>query len=201
MLKKLYLEGYFDYKKFIIDNQKKLGLTPNETIVLISLLESYAKDQDSISMDSIQDKVLLPKEEVAESLSKLLTKKYYSIFLKESDGRSYEAISIDGFFNHSKDILNNTLSESDSDIYTITSLVQDKINRVLSSSELDIITTLVNEDKYTVNDFKEVITSLESKKGRITVKIIAQELAIPKEEAPKPKKNNKMISDFMSKIK
>lgn len=201
MLKKLYLEGYFDYKKFIIDNQKKLGLTPNETIVLISLLESYAKDQDSISMDSIQDKVLLPKEEVAESLSKLLTKKYYSIFLKESDGRSYEAISIDGFFNHSKDILNNTLSESDSDIYTITSLVQDKINRVLSSSELDIITTLVNEDKYTVNDFKEVITSLESKKRRITVKIIAQELAIPKEEAPKPKKNNKMISDFMSKIK
>ena len=201
MLKKLYLEGYFDYKKFIIDNQKKLGLTPNETIVLLSLLESYAKDQDSISMDSIQDKVLLPKEEVAESLSKLLTKKYYSIFLKESDGRSYEAISIDGFFNHSKDILNNTLSESDSDIYTITSLVQDKINRVLSSSELDIITTLVNEDKYTVNDFKEVITSLESKKRRITVKIIAQELAIPKEEAPKPKKNNKMISDFMSKIK
>lgn len=201
MLKKLYLEGYFDYKKFIIDNQKKLGLTPNETIVLISLLESYAKDQDSISMDSIQDKVLLPKEEVAESLSKLLTKKYYSIFLKESDGRSYEAISIDGFFNHSKDILNNTLSESDSDIYTITSLVQDKINRVLSSSELDIITTLVNEDKYTVNDFKEVITSLESKKRRITVKIIAQELAIPKEEAPKPKKSNKMISDFMSKIK
>lgn len=201
MLKKLYLEGYFDYKKFIIDNQKKLGLTPNETIVLISLLESYSKDQDSISMDSIQDKVLLPKEEVAESLSKLLTKKYYSIFLKESDGRSYEAISIDGFFNHSKDILNNTLSESDSDIYTITSLVQDKINRVLSSSELDIITTLVNEDKYTVNDFKEVITSLESKKRRITVKIIAQELAIPKEEAPKPKKNNKMISDFMSKIK
>ena len=201
MLKKLYLEGYFDYKKFIIDNQKKLGLTPNETIVLISLLESYAKDQDSISMDLIQDKVLLPKEEVAESLSKLLTKKYYSIFLKESDGRSYEAISIDGFFNHSKDILNNTLSESDSDIYTITSLVQDKINRVLSSSELDIITTLVNEDKYTVNDFKEVITSLESKKRRITVKIIAQELAIPKEEAPKPKKNNKMISDFMSKIK
>jgi sugar-specific transcriptional regulator TrmB len=38
MLKKLYEKGYFDYKKFILENQKKLGLTPNEALVLMELL-------------------------------------------------------------------------------------------------------------------------------------------------------------------
>ena len=200
MLKKLYEKGYFDYKKFILENQKKLGLTPNEALVLMELLDSYSNGCDLVSVDDIQNSILLPKDELTEALSKLLTKKYYTIFLKEKDMKSYEAISLDGFFNHAKDIINNTLSDADSDLYTITSILQDKINRILTSSELDIVQTLVNDDKYTLNDFNNVISNLESKKRKITIKVIAQELAQPSSQ-PKPKKPNKMINDFISKIK
>jgi DNA-binding MarR family transcriptional regulator len=200
MLKKLYGKGYFDYKKFILENQKKLGLTPNEALVLMELLDSYSNGCDLVSVDDIQNSILLPKDELTEALSKLLTKKYYTIFLKEKDMKSYEAISLDGFFNHAKDIINNTLSDADSDLYTITSILQDKINRILTSSELDIVQTLVNDDKYTLNDFNNVISNLEAKKRKITIKVIAQELAQPSSQ-PKPKKTNKMINDFISKIK
>ena len=200
MLKKLYEKGYFDYKKFILENQKKLGLTPNEALVLMELLDSYSNGCDLVSVDDIQNNILLPKDELTEALSKLLTKKYYTIFLKEKDMKSYEAISLDGFFNHAKDIINNTLSDADSDLYTITSILQDKINRILTSSELDIVQTLVNDDKYTLNDFNNVISNLEAKKRKITIKVIAQELAQPSSQ-PKPKKTNKMINDFISKIK
>ena len=200
MLKKLYEKGYFDYKKFILENQKKLGLTPNEALVLMELLDSYSNGCDLVSVDDIQNSILLPKDELTEALSKLLTKKYYTIFLKEKDMKSYEAISLDGFFNHAKDIINNTLSDADSDLYTITSILQDKINRILTSSELDIVQTLVNDDKYTLNDFNNVISNLEAKKRKITIKVIAQELAQPSSQ-PKPKKPNKMINDFISKIK
>ena len=200
MLKKLYEKGYFDYKKFILENQKKLGLTPNEALVLMELLDSYSNGCDLVSVDDIQNSILLPKDELTEALSKLLTKKYYTIFLKEKDMKSYEAISLDGFFNHAKDIINNTLSDADSDLYTITSILQDKINRILTSSELDIVQTLLNDDKYTLNDFNNVISNLEAKKRKITIKVIAQELAQPSSQ-PKPKKPNKMINDFISKIK
>ena len=44
MIKKLYECGCFDYKKFIMDNMKKLGLNSDETIVLITMLDHYLDD-------------------------------------------------------------------------------------------------------------------------------------------------------------
>ena len=158
-------------------------------------------DKKSFSVDEIKANVLLPIEDIQETLSKLMTKKYYKIYTKTDDnGLMSEVMSLDGFFNHAKNYLNNSLSTSDSDLYTISSIIQEKLNRILTSSELDIITSLVNDDKYSVADFQRVITSLEDKKRRITVKVIAQELAIPS-NTKEEKKSNKQLSDFISKIK
>lgn len=201
MLKKLYESGYFDYKKFIIDNGKKIGLTPNEEVILIALLDLGFNDKKSFSVDEIKKNVLLPIEDIQETLSKLMTKKYYKIYTRTDDnGLMCEVMSLDGFFNHAKNYLNNSLSISDSDLYTISSLIQEKLNRILSSSELDIITSLVNDDKYNVSDFTRIIKLLEEKKRRITVKVIAQELAIPSSQKEQ-KKSNKQLTDFISKIK
>ena len=45
MLKKLYNSGYFNYEKFIIENLKKLSLSPDEAIVLTKLLYYAKKEQ------------------------------------------------------------------------------------------------------------------------------------------------------------
>ncbi|MBQ3253127.1 MAG: hypothetical protein IJA65_01105 [Acholeplasmatales bacterium] len=198
MLKKLFEMNCFDYKTFILDNTKKLSLTSDEAVVLIKILEEY-KVNKNFSIDSILSSISMTKSNLENILAILMEKEYYEVFISYDAGLGEETISIDGFFKKVKDILENKADVDNTDLYQVTKLMTTKLNRILTSQEIEIITSLVLEDRYTLANFESACKKLEDKKKLITIKTIAQVLA--KKEEPEIKPNNAFVKDFFNSIK
>ena len=73
------------------------------------------------------------------------------------------------------------------------------MHRVLTSKEIDIVTSLVIDDKYQYEQFTKAINYLVDHKRNITIKAIFDNIS-PETKIHK-KKENKLMKDFMDKIK
>ena len=118
----------------------------------------------------------------------------------DSNGIVEEFISLKGFFNKAKDLLESNPNEINDELTMINNLVKDKLNRILTSKEIEIIAALVLEDRYTINDFKRACKLLEDKKKNITIRGLAQALAT-KEPVEKPNPTSNVVKDFFNSIK
>ena len=76
MLKKLYECGCFDYRKYIIDNQKVLALNSDETIVLINMLDAYKSNKAMKSSELIKISGLT-KAKCVKALNSLFERSFY----------------------------------------------------------------------------------------------------------------------------
>ena len=198
MLKKLYDLGYFNYQKFIIENSKRLSLSCNEAMVLINILDQY---QSSARMDiqSIVASLNMTVDMVQNTLSLLMERGFYEIFISYDDGLGEESISLDGFFKKCEGIILNNAIMSDDELHVVTSFLTERLNRVLTSQEIDIITSLVMDDRYNLDSFKTACAALEERKRLLTIKAIAQALANHEEPTIKPAPG--FVKDFMKAIK
>ena len=162
MLKKLYFNGWFDYKSFILDNQKKLALSSTESLILIHLLD-IMKVSVIFDKENLKNKINARKDKFENSLANLLSKGLCEIYLLEKDGISYEAFNMDGFFEKCKDILDDTLKLDDDELESILKLVEKGLNKLLSGNEIEIVKSLVFDDRYTLDDFKLALKKLENR--------------------------------------
>ena len=80
MLKKLYECGCFDYRKYIIDNQKALALTSDEAIVLINMLDE-CKVNNAIKTSELVKLSGLTKAKCEKALDSLFARSFYEIKL------------------------------------------------------------------------------------------------------------------------
>ena len=69
MLEELFIEGYLDIYKLILDFSNDLELTPNDSIVLIKILD-YIKAQKKIVLQRLPS--ALPRWSAMESFRKIL---------------------------------------------------------------------------------------------------------------------------------
>ncbi len=199
MLKKLYDCNCFDYKEFIHQNQKKLSLSNDEAMVLIQMLNVY-KTKKNISVSDLAPYLNMSYNDIENVLGFLLERDFYSIYISYIDGLGEESILFDGFFTKASDILNGVVNDYQNELTTITKWLNKKLNRLLSNMELDIITSLVEEDKKTFTDFKNAYNSLESTNRVISIKTLAK--ALSGDNSPKQKdSNNKLVKSFMDSIK
>ena len=201
MIKRLYELGYFDYQQFILDNQKKLSLSPLMATLLIKALDKYKTKKTPISQDEFCDDLLLSLDEVDEILSKLFEQGFYQIYTSENDKHLVEEfISFDGFFDKIESIIkNDLLDEGKDELSKIILYLQREMHRVLTSKEIDIVTSLVIDDKYNYDKFTKAVSYLLDHNRNITIKSICDNLNT--ETKTHKKKDNKLMKDFMDKIK
>ena len=198
MLKKLYDMGFFDYRNFIICNQKSLSLNSDEAIVLIKILENYSHSK-SIEHEKIASSVNMTQSKLDKTLASLNERKFYEFYIEEKNGKVEELVSVDGFFNRATAILDNKEDDIKDELFRILQLVTTSLNRTLTSKEIDIVSSLVEEDRYKYDDFKRSIEKIYNENRLMTIKTISNELNV-KEEVKKS--NIRSVGlDFFNSIK
>ena len=201
MFKRLYELGYFDYQKFIVDNQKKLSLSPIMSIVLIKALDIFKTKKTSATQEEFCKDLLISSSEADKVLSKLFEQGFYQIYTSENENHLVEEfVSFDGFFDKVEAIIkNDLLDEGKDELSKIIFYLQNEMHRVLTSKEIDIVTSLVVDDKYQYDHFTKAVNYLVDHKRNITIKGIFDNIS-PETKVSK-KKENKLMKDFMDKIK
>jgi len=179
MIKKLFDVGCFDYKKFIIDYAKDLSLNSLECHILILVIEEYINNKN-LNVENIYNKILANRKDFELALTKLVDRNFYSVYVKESNGKLEESISIDGFFNHVENVLTDNKNKDLSDELRLTiEYLKSKINRILTPSELEIISKMINEESYKLNDFKNVCENILNS-DNITFRSIVRNINVEK---------------------
>ncbi len=200
MLKKLYECGCFDYRKYIIDNQKVLALNSDETIVLINMLDAY-KNNTAIKSSELIKISGLTKAKCEKALNSLFERSFYEIKLVNENDISKEVISLDNFFNKVSLQLNNKIDNLEDELSLVIKYLNEKLNRVLTSNELEIVESLVIDDRYKLANFKASVEALESQKSLISIRGIAQ-IIVNHNEPIKPSNTQpSILTDFFKKIK
>ncbi len=200
MLKKLFECGCFDYRKYIIDNQKVLALNSDETIVLINMLDAY-KNNKAIKSSELIKVSGLTKAKCERALNSLFERSFYEIKLVNENDISKEIVSLDNFFDKVSLQLNNKIDNLEDELGVVIKYLNEVLNRILTASELEIVESLVIEDRYKLNDFKASVEALEAQKTLISIRGIAQ--VIVNHVSTKEQNNNQpsILTDFFKKIK
>lgn len=173
MLLELFLAGYFNYKDFIYDNSLSLGLTPNDALILINILNEYQKGNKKIDLEKMEHQVLLHKNDINNSLSNLLENAFYNVCLVNKDGVLEEEITIEPFFKKVEDFYTPQHEDTNKKIFT---LIERKSQKLLTASDYENINNLIVSENYGYEDFKETIAYLEKAKLDITIRNIMKYL-------------------------
>ncbi|MBR6288477.1 MAG: hypothetical protein IKR19_04015 [Acholeplasmatales bacterium] len=201
ILKRLFESDCFDYKKFILDNLKHLIIDASEAIVLIKIIEYY-ETTDIFNLEKLRETAPLSKKNFDEALASLLDKGFYSIYLKETNGISEEAISIEGFFDRCEQLLSSKTSNEPSELQEILRIVSVGLNKILIATDIEIVKSLVEDDMYTKNDFEKAFVKLKDK-NVVNIKSLVSELEKERKKGLKPKTKEipQGFLDFVNNIK
>lgn len=202
MIKKLYESGCFKYEKFILVHQKELLLTPASSVVLISMLKEYETNK-YFSVASLKEKMMISDAEFDSAVTNLLEREFYSIYIQYEDGIGREAVSLDGFFERVKDILDGVNSKDlENDFFHVTQQIQKEIGRVLTAEELEIVSSLITEDRVTVDDINEALEYMKSHYKNLNVKNLVTSLnRFRADSKPEVEPIPDFVKDFLDNIK
>ena len=194
MIFKLYKDGYFRYKKFILNNITKLELSPNEALVLIKLLDLYLTNERTLRVESISEATNIHGNDVDNILNNLLQLDYFSMYVENIDGVMTEKFTVEPFFKRVESLYlddNNNSKEIDK----IFALIERKTRKMLTNNDYNFINSLI-EDGNTLDDITNAITTLEKGRYDITLKNIARQL----EHNDVKSKTDPRLDDFFKKI-
>ena len=199
MLETLYKKGYLDCTKIILDNAKALGLNAEESFVLIRILENY-KVTKTLSLEHLQENVLITSNKIDKIVADLMERGYYEIFIAYDKGVGKECISFKPLFEKIIKVVNNEVSVDNYDLEKAARFLSSNLNRVLTSSELEILESFMTDDHYSLKDIEDATKRITDKKRVLSMRTLTQELANKdkvsnvKQEAPKA------LKDFFDKI-
>jgi len=200
MIRKLYESDCFDYQRFILNNSKLLSLSADEVVVLIKLLDNY-KNSKIMSTESFKS-LSIVKSHLEKALLSLLERSFYEIYINYDNGIGVEYISLDGFFKKVERILNNQNINPKDELFLVNKFLNEELNRILVAKELDVVSSLVLEDCYKLDDFKRACEYLKGKNKLLNIKNIAQALTVKEtEEKPKIATAPKSVQAFFNSIK
>lgn len=201
MLKEFYEAGYFDYKSYVIDHALELELSPVEATCLIYLLDEYKKGNRTISINKMEEKILVHKQDIIQALSVLLERNFYKIFVEyESNKLGQEKFSVEPFFIQIEKFFDASKEElQDNDINKILTYIERKLKRPINANEYDIILQLITDEQKTLEDFKATISYIEKAKYDVNVRNIQRFIDATINVAPTQPINDE-LEKFMKKI-
>lgn len=204
MLKILYEKGYLDYKKLILENIKTLGLSSDETLVLIKLLDLY-KTNKTISISLLLDSLNISQKKLDSVLSSLMERNFYQVYISFSNGVGQEFYSLDSLFDKLEAILLNKIdnNNSNNEIFLANEIITKAFERNLTPTELEILTSLIVDENYTKEDITNALDSLKVSKKNMNMKSLVSLLS--KNRNPNEKKESteskKIVKDFLARMK
>lgn len=197
MLKELFEKGYINYEKLIIDNAKALSLKTGEILVLFKIIEQ-ALAKKTLNVTEIRESLVISKPKLDACLARLMERSFYEIYISYENGEGYEYISLDTLYDKLNAILAKDFIPSD-DLAKSNQVLQKALNRVLTASELDILATLINDDRKTLTDIEDAIEYLKSINRNITMKSLVQ--ALNKEFEVKKTEVSSSVKSFIKSVK
>ena len=199
MLDTLYKKGYLDYTRIILDNAKILGLNAEEAFILIKILDNYHETK-SISIEQLQESILITTNKIDKIVADLMEREYYEIYIAYDKGVGKECISFKPLFDKINKIINNEVSFDNYDLEKAAKLLSERLNRVLTSSEIEILESLMTEDHYTLTEIDQASKRIVDKKRVLSMRTLTQELANKTSETEVKKAAPKALKDFFDKI-
>lgn len=139
-MKKWYKESYFNSANWILENFNKLGLTNDETI-LVLLIDLYRSNRKTITYDILCEKLNMNAKQVDTLIASLVNKHYLKISTN-TKGIVFDIDSIYEFDPSSYEIADNK---------NIYDLVDELFGKPLSSQELQKMNDLIEgygQDKF-----------------------------------------------------
>lgn len=198
MIKKLYECGCFNFQKFILEHTKPLALNSDEAVILIKILEGWTKEK-TLSSEALVADLSMTKAKADKALASLLERGFYEIYINYDQGIGQEYISLDGFFQKVSAVLDANLPDFKDELYSINQYLTKQMNRILTAKELEILTSLVVEDRYTSDDIQKACEYLKGKGKLLSMRSLAQALAV--KEEPAVRTSPKVVKDFIERIK
>ncbi len=171
MLEQLFLDGYLDVYKMILNYQYALELTPNDVLVLFKILD-YIKNSKKIRINKLATDVNLSKTDVEQSLDNLINKKIYgTIITTNEDGFADERPTIKPLFIKMEDLLKTSQIEKvKGELSSIVSLYESGTNKPISVMEYSKIESFVTEG-FLIEEIKDAIKAA-IKKGNVNISFV-----------------------------
>lgn len=173
MIEKLYDINALDISKVIINYQKDLNITLEESVILLELCDLIKNGNSNIE-NSISTKLNIDSIKVSDSIARFIDLGYLELNFNVVNGIGKENYSIKPLFKQLEMILsgstvNNTNPED------IIMFLETVINRTLSSKELEAVNDWLDNGK-SIDDIKNTIKNLNVSGISITINRIEREL-------------------------
>ena len=175
MLKELFEKGYLNYHKLIIDNAKPLSLKTGEVMVLIKILDIFLYNR-KLTIKDIRENLLMSKGKLDAALSSLMERSFYEIYISYDDGEGQEYISLDCLFSKLEALLSQNNVNHQDEFTKCHNLLVRTLNRILTATEIEILTSIVNDDGHDYDEIEEACKYLTSINRNITMKTLVQAL-------------------------
>ncbi len=204
IIKKLYENNFLEIDALLTKEGKRLKLTPNDLIVLKTLFTMYKRRTFSIT--SISRKIELSSNEIAKSVDNLTQKGFVGLELELRKDKQVEVFNLDGTFDiinelYLNDIKEEKITKNKSNLSETISRLEQAINKVLSSNELQLITMWYEDNLYSHEQIIELIEKHELS-GRLTVKYLERLLNQTKlKKKPVDSETSKMLDSIFKEIK
>lgn len=199
MLQELYLKGFLNYSKILLEYSKALGLNAEEAFVLNKILDNYLAT-NTLSLDDLQTQVLIKSNRLDKIVASLMERNYYEVYLSYDNGKGVECISFEPLFLRMENLLSQEKTKDPYDIEKANQFLCKNLNRVLTANELEILENLMVEEHYTYEAIVEATEQIKSSKRVLSLKTIALALANKKTKVEANTIAPQSFQDFIKRI-
>lgn len=180
-LKKLFETQSIVFEQLIYLHHKELDITSDEMMVIFGLLDIYKK-RNSFSLSALQKRITIVQKDLGAIIDSLITKTYLHTYLDDqAQTKAKELFHLEGLFSKLEQLIDTKervqMKPNDDGLKKVIVLLEQKLNRLLSSTELQTLRHLLETHQVTLESVIEIIEQLND---RVSIKNIEKMMMISK---------------------
>jgi len=159
LLLNLLQEGSTPISNLLLSTYRQIGLTDQEMMLIIHLLHFQSKGDHFPSISQLEQRMSIKTEEIMRLLQRLVKQRYIYIEEKkeEKTGILYEKYNLTPLFlkiikelerNYQMEQIEQHEQENKDQVRNMYQLFEKEFGRPLSPMEIELLTTWLDEDKY-----------------------------------------------------
>lgn len=181
-LKKLFETQSIVFEQLIYLNHKELDITSDEMMVIFGLLDIYKK-RNSFSLSALQKRITIVQKDLGAIIDALITKTYLHTYLDDqAQSKAKELFHLDGLFSKLEQLIDKKelipkTKPNDEGLKKVIVLLEQKLNRLLTSNELQTLRLLIETHQISLESLNDIIEQLND---RASIKNIEKMMMISK---------------------
>ncbi len=145
MLKRLIEDGYLNAHKLLLKEQTRLGVSPDEIVILSALITLLEKKKLNVSMQALAKLTNLNTQRTGEVFNHLIeTNLVHTELELKSDGKEKEVFSLDPLFTKIEELFKADIqivnqSKQEKDIQLIIQQIEETFKKSVTPFDLEMI--------------------------------------------------------------